>query len=467
MIRLTYLLISAFTALFLASCIEDGFDTSPSSQPIFSVDTLDMGVHFTSQPTPTRRFTVHNRHDKLLSISDISLRDNGSDIFRINVDGFAGTEFHNVEIRPNDSIFVFVEATLPANSSPTLTDNTAHLDFTTNGVTSSVVLLARGQDVDRRRGETITTDTYWDATYPYQIFDSLIVAPEATLTLGPGTTLHFHDKAYLRVYGSLVSDGTTEAPVNITGDRTDNVVGDISFDLMTSQWEGVHFAPESRDNTLSHTIIRNTCSGIVADSLSQVTFLNCRLRNSADYSLVSRYADITLIGTEVTEAATGLFAMMGGTVKANHCTFANYYLFSALRGPALQFFHYDADHDNESGMPLLKADFTNSVVYGNGTDLSEGDFTGTDITFRRCALKSEGEDDDNFISCIWGEDPLYATVREDYYFDYRLLPDSPLAGKADPLLTLPEAATDFYGLPRLPSPSIGALQQTAPEERPH
>ncbi|MDE6764735.1 MAG: hypothetical protein K2J52_00325, partial [Duncaniella sp.] len=114
MIRLTYLLISAFTALFLASCIEDGFDTSPSSQPIFSVDTLDMGVHFTSQPTPTRRFTVHNRHDKLLSISDISLRDNGSDIFRINVDGFAGTEFHNVEIRPNDSIFVFVEAPLPA-----------------------------------------------------------------------------------------------------------------------------------------------------------------------------------------------------------------------------------------------------------------------------------------------------------------------------------------------------------------
>lgn len=447
----------------MASCIEDGFDTSPSAQPAFSVDTLHMGIHFTESPTPTRRFTVHNRNNKMISISDIAVREaDGGAIFRINVDGFAGTEFHNVEIRPKDSIFVFVEATLPPNSTPLITDTKAHLDFTTNGVTGTVVLVASGQDVDRRRGVTITSDQTWNDTYPYQIFDSLVVAPDATLTLRPGASLHFHDKAYLRVYGRLLSQGTTEKPVNMTGDRTDNVVGNISFDLMASQWEGVHFAPESRGNRLSHTIIRNTTTGVVADSLSQVSFTNCRLRNSADYSLVGRYADITLIGTEVTEASSGLFAIMGGNISANHCTFANYYLFSALRGESLQFFHFDSESNNGSGMPLLKADFTNSVIYGNGTDLSVGDFKGTSVTFRRCALKSEGKDDDNFINCLWGEDPLYATVREDYYFDYRLLEGSPLAGAADPLLTLPEAAVDFYGAGRLPTPNIGALQDPAP-----
>lgn len=459
--RIAYLFL--LLPLLLASCIEDGFDTSPSAQPHFSVDTLDMGVHFTEQPTPTRRFTVHNRHDKLISISDISIRETGCTTFRLNVDGFSGTEFHNVEIRPNDSIFVFVEATLPAGSTPQLTDISAHLDFTTNGVTGTVVLYARGQDVERRRGVIVSGAESWDATYPYQIFDSLVVAPGATLTLQPGTSLHFHDKAYLRVYGNLVTLGTPEAPVNMAGDRTDNVVGNISFDLMASQWEGVHFAPGSRGNTLSHTIIRNTTTGIVADSLSQVSFVNCRLRNSADYSLVGRYADIFLSGTEVAEASSGLFAMMGGNITADHCTFANYYLFTALRGPSLQFFHFNEESDNGSGMPYLKASFTNSVVYGNGLDLSEGDFTGTAVTFNRCALKSEGTDDDNFINCIWDEDPMYATVREDYHFDYRLLDGSPLAGAADPALTLPESATDFYGVPRMPSPTVGAYQQPAPQ----
>lgn len=457
-------LLIIFACVGLSSCIEDGFDTSPSSQPVFSVDTLDMGTYFTGQPTPTSRFTVRNPYSKNLSISRIALRDGDDKRFRLNVDGFSGTEFHNVEIRPNDSIFVFVEATLPPNSRPELTDVTSLLDFTVNGVTSSVVLKASGQDVDRRRGQVITEDTRWDATYPYQIYDSLVVAPGATLTLDPGVILHFHDKADLRVRGSLVTLGTPEAPVQMTGDRTDNVVGSISFDLMASQWEGVWFAPESRGNSLSHTIIRNTVSGVIADSLSQVSFHNCRLRNSADYSLVSRYADVTLIGCEVAEASSGLFAMMGGTVTANYCTFANYYLFTALRGASLQFYHYDEESDNGDGMPWLKADFSNCIIYGNGLMLNKGDMTGADVYFRRCAFKDTGEDDDNYISCLWDVEPMYGTVREDYFFDYRLKADSELHGTADPSLTLPEASTDFYGTPRLPNPTPGAYQMLFPDQ---
>ncbi|MCM1163174.1 MAG: right-handed parallel beta-helix repeat-containing protein [Muribaculaceae bacterium] len=461
---LSLIFLSVISVCLLSSCMEDGFDTSPSAQPVFSVDTLDMGITFTEQPTPTHRFTVHNRHSKLISISRIALRDDAAPYFRINVDGFAGTEFSNVEIRPNDSIYVFVEATLPPNSTPVLTDVTAHLDFTTNGVTSGVVLLARGQDVERRRGYVVETDERWDATMPYQIYDSLVVAPGATLTLDPGVSLHFHDKAELRVRGTLISEGTPENPVNMTGDRTDNVVGDISFDLMASQWEGVWITPESRRSHLSHTIIRNTVNGVVADSLSQVTFLNCRLRNAAGYPLLSRYADVTLLGTEVAEGGSGLFAMMGGNVVANHCTFANYYLFSALGGPALQFYHYDSDSDNASGMPYLKADISNSIVYGNGSDLNKADLAGTDIYVRTTVLKSSGTDDDHFINCMWDTDPLYGTVRQDYFFDYRLHSDSPVIGQADPQLTRPEATTDFYGINRLPNPTPGAYQMLLPED---
>lgn len=465
MMKKLYAALSALSILIVAqSCIEDGFTTSASSQPSFSSDTLDMGTYFTGQLTPTARFVVHNRHDKSLNISSVVLREGDGGAFRVNVDGLAGSQFSNVEIRPNDSIYVFVKATLPVNSSPALTEVKGHLDFVTNGVTSTVVLRAAGRDVDRRRAVEITADERWGAQYPYQIFDSLIVREGATLRLDPGVRLHFHDGAYMRVYGSLITEGTPEAQVEMTGDRTDNVVGDISFDLMASQWQGLRFAPQSRGNRLSHTVVRNTAEGVVADSLSAVEMVNCRLRNSAGMALTTRHALVRLIGCEIADASYGAVLMHGGEVTANHCTFANYYLFTAPRGAIAQFGHYDADTDDGSGMPYLKADISNSIVYGLGADLSEGDFTGTDVYIRSCVLKSSGSDDDNFIGCLWDTDPSFATVREDYHFDYRLNDGSPALGHADPTLTLPEAAVDLYGIPRLPAPRPGAYQ-SAPDDK--
>lgn len=454
----TLTVLSAFSA-----CIEDGIDTSPSAQPEFSVDTLKMGVVFTGQATPTSRFMVYNRHGKIINISNISLR-GGDGTFRINVDGFAGTEFQNVEIRPNDSIYVFVEATLRPNGAPALTDFNDILDFTTNGVTRSVVLNASGQDVERLRGLVVDADMRLEAGYPYQIFDSLVVAKGATLTVGEGVMMHFHDKAFMRVEGSLVTEGTPQNPVNMSGDRTGNVVSDISFDLMASQWEGVRFAPESRGNRLSHTVIRNTVAGVTADSLSQVDMLNCRLRNSAGYSLAGRYADLTLTGCEIAEAAEGVMALIGGKATVSNCTFANYYLFSALRGEAVQLYHLNYGDDDGSGMPFMEAEFNNCIFYGNGTDFSPGDLSGSMVTVRRSLLKSNGSDDSNFINCIWGEDPLYYTVRSDYYFDYRLQPESPAIGTGDPALVPTYGSKDFYGTDRGSTPNLGAYQTAKDED---
>jgi hypothetical protein len=71
-------------------------------------------------------------------------------------------------------------------------------------------------------------------------------------------------------------------------------------------------------------------------------------------------------------------------------------------------------------------------------------------------MKSSGSDDDNFISCLWGSNPLFYTVREDYVFDYRLKDDSPAIGAGDAASTRPEAALDAYGLARGSAPDLGA-----------
>lgn len=452
------------------ACIEDGVTTSPAHQPAFSADTLKMGTFFTTDPTPTFSLVVYNRHDKVLNISSIGLRANaGADadagIFRLNVDGRSGTSFSDIEIRPNDSIFVFVAATLPEAGAPQPAETTQYLDFVTNGQTRSVVLQAFGQDVDRRRAMVVDTDTRLAAGLPYQIFDSLVVAPGATLTLEAGVKLHFHDSSVLKVRGTLVTEGTPEAPVEMMGDRTDNVVGSIPFDLMASQWQGVYFYPTSTANSLSHTVIRNTEWGVVADSLAPggpapgLRMVNCRLRNSAGLALQAWHTDIEAYGCEIADASAGCMLLYGGSGVFNHCTFANYYLFTAIAGPAIQMGHLlPADAPAAPEAPLLRADFTNCIVYGLADCLSHGDLTDTAVTFRRCLFKSPGENDDHFIDCLWDTDPLYLTVREEYIFDYRLAEGSPALQAANPALTLPAAAADYYGITRLPSPSLGAYQ---------
>lgn len=450
-----------FVTVAAVSCIEDSVATSPQVQPEFSVDTLKMDTVFTAQGTPTFRFTVYNRHDKILNIDRISLR-SGAKTFRFNVDGFSGTSFSNVEIRPNDSIFVFVEATVPENGVAGITDVIDHLDFLTRGVTRTMVIKASGVDVTRHRGEVITSDVTWTAEYPHQIFDSLVVARGATLTVSPGTRLLFHDGAKMKVDGRLIVNGSAEQPVHFAGDRTNNVVGSISFDLMASQWQGLVFSPESRGNMMSHAIVRNTVSGVLADSLSQVTLVNCRLRNSAGRALTAWHSELTAAGCEIADAPYGAIMLHGGKARLDHCTFTSYYLFSAPRAELIQFSHADDDTDDGSGLPRLEALFTNSIIYGLNSDLSLGDLSATGVTFTNCLFKSEGSDDDNFISCIWDADPLFYTVRNEYIFDYRVKPDSPAIEAADESLALPLSAKDFYGTPR--QATLGAYEFVAPEE---
>ncbi len=472
--HLLHISLTIILAILACACIEDGYSTSPSDRPAFSTDTLDLGVVFTDEPTPTSRLVVRNPHSKSILISDISLSGADASCFRLNVDGLSGERFSDVTIRAKDSIFVLVEATLPA-APGTGADYEASLDLTTNGARSSVVIAARGQNVRRLRALTLDSDTRFTAEMPYVVYDSLVVAPGASLSLEAGTTLCFHDGAMMVVRGTLQADGSVEKPVTMAGDRTGNVVGDISFDIMSRQWTGLFFTESSTNNRLSHTNIRNTAQGVTIvgspdvdyGATPQLTLLNCRLRNSGGLALETYHSSVKAVGCEFAEASEGLVYLQGGKHDFNHCTFANYYLFTVISGAAVQFAHLSADAetglDDGSGYPYTEARFSNSIIYGLGQDLSHGDFSGTAVTFERCMFKCKGEDDENFINSVWETDPLYYTVRDEYLFDYRLREGSPAVGAADPALTLPEAATDGYGLPRGDVPDLGAYVYTAPK----
>ncbi len=466
------LLLGILMALAGQSCISDSFTTSPSDVLTFSTDTLSFDTVFTDLGTPTARLRVYNTASKSINISSIRFRQSPS-VFSLNVDGVSGTVFENVEIRPNDFIYVFVECRIdPTDASqPFLVEDA--LDFVTNGVQQSVVVEAYGQNVTRLYGETLAEDAIFTAEKPYVVYDSLVVAPGAVLRLEPDTRLLFHDKARLIVRGRIEAAGRPGHPVQMRGDRLDNVLPDVGYDILAGQWAGVTIAPESYDNRLEYVDMRSTSHGLRVDSggaldRRKLLLVNSWLHNSQSTVLSAAYAKVDAYGVCFSEAADAVVELAGGEHSFSQCTIANNYLFAIPSRPLLTLLHCLPDQPEEGAgeLPLMRASFENSIIYGMASDINTPDLEGSDVYLRNVLLKANVENDDHFIDCIGGEDPLFYTVRSEYYFNYRLRPDSPAIGAGNPAYVNSLTLTDMDGLNRLAdgNPDLGAYVFIPPAE---
>ncbi len=441
----------------LSSCIEDGFTTSSSDVLAFNRDTVAFDTVITLQGTATKQMVVYNHSKKQINISSIKVAGEAQKgHFHLNVDGIRGDEFHNVEIRGNDSIYIFIEAYLDEmeQDEPTLLED--HLIFETNGVTQRVLLSAWGQDVIRINGDTISRNTRFTATKPYLIYDTMFVAPGVTLTLDAGTTLLFHAKAAMRCAGKMLANGTAEAPVTFRGDRLDRIVGETRFDIMSGQWGGIIFTPPTMGNVLKHVIMKGSSIGMHCSANGDTThcalkLVNCVLTNSSSTCLATAACYVQAIGTEFSDAAEEVTYFAGGKVMASQCTFANNYLFALPSMPIVNVFDVEF---SDGTIGKIKAYFDNCIIHGLTSELNEGKLDNFDVYLRYCLLQSHGEDDAHFINCVWEGDPCFLVSREDYIFDYRLGNESDAIGKGNPALCPVEARYDRYGNDRFASGAI-------------
>lgn len=462
--------IATLLGLTAVSCISDGFTTSRSDLLTFSSDTVTFDTVFTDLGTPTARLIVHNRAKKSVNISSISFA-NPDGNFSMNVDGVSGKTFSDVEIRGGDSIYVFIECFIPETqtSEPYLVSD--RLQFVTNGVTQNVEVEAYGQNVTRLRGITASSDMTLTAERPYVVFDSLKVASGATLRIQPGVKLLFHDKAHLIIEGKLEAVGNKDNFIQMRGDRLDNVLPNVGYDIMAGQWRGVTIREGSFDNRMEYVDMRSTQQGLVVDSCgvtdrSKLLLVNSWLHNSQGSVLSSSHAKVDAYGCCFSESADAVVSLTGGVHEFTQCTVANNYLFSAIRQPLVSLYHLKAEDLETVSNPLMTASFNNCIVYGLAADINEGDLKGTNVYFRNVLLKSDGSNDDNFINCIWGKDPLFYTERDKYYFNYRLRPDSPAIGAGDAAYVTDICLYDMDGLNRLSggAPDLGAYVYSAPKE---
>ena len=143
-------------SVFLVACNEEAdFSVSPSLRLEFSCDTLMFDTLFTSIGSPTAVIKVYNRNSSSLRLNSVTTKSGGASGFRINVDGQYADVVRDVEIRKNDSMYVFVEATLDRNSAavPLLVTDSL-LFMLESGVEQHISIMAYGRDVEIMRGYT-------------------------------------------------------------------------------------------------------------------------------------------------------------------------------------------------------------------------------------------------------------------------------------------------------------------------
>lgn len=446
--RLIRLFGRIMTVFCLAAChaffsCSDDLAIGRADQPVLSADTLHIGTVLAGNSTKTYLLKLYNWRDRELRLTSIALRSDGSSGFRMNVDGMNGTSFTNADllrIASGDSLFMFVEATFPP-SGDGIVSHTDYIDIICNSRTQTIVLQAESKDVLRLEGAVIEGNTEWSRGMEVQVFDSLVIAPDACLTLHDSVTLYLHDKADIIVHGTLLCQGQPGSPVVIRGDRTDNMFPNLAYDDLPSQWGSLYISSQAHDCSFVHTDIRGMTDGIHIDS-TNVTFSSCNIRNSDGSLITCHMTELRIENSLLTGAAGSLLDVYGGWHDIIHCTLANYNFASRIQHEAVHLCNIDTAAARYT--PLHKCVFTNTIIWGekfdpdvrpeyyrivSGED-SDGNYIFADSIFSyrfdHCLLRANGTDDADFIQTLWNQDPLYELIdAPNYTYDFHLQPESP------------------------------------------
>lgn len=384
--------------LLLYACTEEGtFTSSPSAKLEFSQDTVAFDTLISTIGSATKTMTVYNSNKDGLRISQVGLGKGASSPFRVNVDGqnlYAGIG-EDFEVRGKDSLMVRIEVTPPRVNSKEILAFEDRLIFTLeSGVSQSVILKAGSIDAKFIHGMVITSDTTFTADYPFVIYDSLVVAPDATLHLEAGTRLMFHDKAGLTVHGTLEAIGSIEAPVVFRGDRLDHMFDYLLYDNTPNRWEGIHFCSDSHDNRLYQCDIHSGNYGILCDSTdlgrNMLYMEGCILHNVGGHGLYLQDCQAQVLNSQISNTLGTTVYLLGGAYSFVHCTIAQFYPLDSNRGDALFLSNQD---ETEQYHHIQFAHFDNCVITGYAEDVIMGDISEgqdylCDYRFRSSYLKT-------------------------------------------------------------------------------
>ncbi len=459
------------------SCNNDLLSSNPKDKLAFSTDTLTFDTVFTTIGSATSKILIYNRNNLALNIANIKVAGGKSSFFKINVDGSLNenNSFDNIEIRANDSMYVFVQVNVDPNNtnSPVFIEDS--LVFITNGVSQNIKLQAFGQDMKILKKKYILNDTTLTAEKPYLVYDYLAIDTAKTLTIVPGCQFYFHNNANLIVYGNLKAEGTAENPIVMRGDRLDKIkfATPFPYNNVSGQWGGVYLLWNGGNHVLKHVNMNSGYVGIYFSNSDRGTLPNleiadCRIHNFLLYDLVVQNGNVQVTNSEISNSSSYSVYLNGGKHSFIQTTIANYFNNSTVqpvprdKNPAVLIM-------NLSRNAPMQTVFRNCIVSGdtgNEFSLATRFIDQYKGVFDHCYIKkTDSLNLSQFTNIRWAQpkDTVFKSIRYDHekgtYFDFRPDSISPVRGQADPSIAS-QFPFDLNGNNRMSDnkPDLGAYQ---------
>lgn len=374
----------------LTSCSDnDSFSTDGSHRLSFSADTIRMDTLFSTVPSSTYTFWVHNRTNDGIRLRSVRLERGGQSGFRVNVDGtYLNPVATNLEIRKGDSIRVFVEITAFENMStePQLVEDNL-LFALESGVEQKVNLRTYSWNAQQMQLLTVSKDMTIESETPIVIYQGIQVEKGATLTVR-NTTLYFHDGAGINVEGQLKAEHAI-----FRGDRLDHMFDYLPYDRVSGQWRGIKVFPKAAGCSFDDCEIRNAMDALHCDT-TVVNLTNTVVHNSNGFGLWAHDSQVTVDNCIISNTKNDCLALLGCLATVNQTTLAQFYPFSANRGVAFRF--------APTEQPLLLT-CTNTLVTGYEDDVVMGDVEkNAEYLFENCLLRTnEPKNLEPFKEIIW------------------------------------------------------------------
>ena len=245
--------------LLLYSCRKDSFITSSDARVTITADTLKYDTVFVTAGSTYRTFKIINENNQKLRLSSIKLSGGSTSVYKINVDGIPGIQFSNLEIEPNDSVYVFAQVNVNPNAATLPFILRDSIEITYNGKKRLVQLEAWGQNAHFFRGKVVSANETWNNDLPYVILGSLLINANQTLTINKGCRIYVHADAPIVVDGSLLVNGLKDTVdrVYFRGDRLDEPYKDYP-----ASWPGIFLRSTAKDNIFNYAIIKNAFQAI-------------------------------------------------------------------------------------------------------------------------------------------------------------------------------------------------------------
>lgn len=428
-----HLLVPVFVLLLvvLSACKQEQFLTNPGNALSFSHDTVSFDTIFAQKGSVTAWIRLRNNSNQPILIQSIRLKSNGLNGYQLNLDGAPGLRFDRVEIPPKDSLYVFVTINGALHPNFETVIQTDSILFETDGPLKVLPLKTTVLSPLEWKAKTIESDTTLHADRPYLIVDSLVIAKDAVLTIQPGTTLYFHDKAYLKVDGRLLAQGTSSARIRFRGDRFDFVIPDFPYDFYPGQWGYIRFTGTSYLNQLNFVDIHGANVGVVMDSsdlnTNKLEIRNAFIHNMIRSAMISKHAAFQVYNAQITNSGEFAVDIQGGKFDFIHCTIANYQNLVTRTGGAFSLSNTNLINNDPTRYLPVEGLLQNCIVAGNSFSemfLNKQDPSTWSLTFDHCLLPDgEFEEMAMLDSCIFEADPKFlklGSFAEKYVFDFRI-----------------------------------------------